>query len=1198
MKAFRKPKIAVIILWVVALIFLAVDIAGPILGSPPPTAKNGETISPTVTPSPVPTQAGKNGGKVEKKAETPGGGVLYPLTKNIPTLVNELYFYHLFFYPLPPLFTVLLFLHITKLGKAQKERQKEIAENSVTMFINAPVDDTTPFGKSSGLLSDLAQLLTSLPQNQLKARGQGYGLPISLGYISRVGANIQLVARLPFPNPKATLATPKNPNQKALKAIPNELPAEVINMINSRYDFCQMIIQPTGFDHLDLDSVKDSMFLQRRNGLMQKHSAYKLLTLEHPFMPIKTEFEDDPTTHFYSRLDLSNDSGITACGVEFVLVPAQTWATDLNHYLDQLKNQEVQQQFATRKGSSTKAGASPNTTLVARSKSAAQAIQTQTEVLQKKLEEAEGAFCVFAYLWAEGSPNSVTNRLKQLEAVFNRYSLALPGRKGKGNRFICIENGQSLDKVRLRAYPPLFGSEPSVLNTKELAGLWHLPNQKIKMGVEKAGAMSPPPALPLIHKITLPDGTSYLSDNKWRLVWGTYRQNDGTKLEVGLPEQGCYRGVDVTGLPGSGKSVDLEGIIIQTVNRNDTENIGKGGSPLPNNSFIAADPNGDFVYDTLDRMPPHMEDKIAIVDPLDPERVVGMNPMFIPQGISQEGIEALIGSIGQGLDDRAFQQEVKRLGAEGVAKDGLVGLVAASMIDIFAKTQGVSMENTPNVYRVVSNAIRLAVGADGSSTIWTLLRIINDAPYREAMVSRIREPLTIDYWLNEFPAFADKGGGAQLSSTRSRLENLLRSEPVRRLFTQRIRTLDIREFADKGYGVFFRFSPLLGEEQQSFLLATSFTMVKQAIFSRSDGDKAGRRMCHVLLDEFQQMVGADSKTLTLWLEQARKFGGAIVLSHQNLAQVKVLLEAMKGTLGSYVPMRVGSDDRSYYARFFDSPEFPAAQIERVFDKLPAYSKVVKLHDGTKQYPPILLNSLPRIDPYAAEPPKLVAIQDDSQLNGYRLELYNPTRHGDSLEPGMVDGVAAKWQATARGVQEGIKPVSVNLCAGLIEELTGFLHKKGQLAWGLHPFDLRGATLSGYDLETVRKLNRDTSELKKAQELLLEVEQMPKVEREDYLAGMEEKDWQLYRMSRKGRDTQLRSLLTQHKGIIPEKRSRVLTLSRLMVGTPVPEIEAEGKRSDSFTVEAEQIRERMMNEALAAEESGSKAKGKRKKSVTV
>jgi hypothetical protein len=303
-------------------------------------------------------------------------------------------------------------------------------------------------------------------------------------------------------------------------------------------------------------------------------------------------------------------------------------------------------------------------------------------------------------------------------------------------------------------------------------------------------------------------------------------------------------------------------------------------------------------------------------------------------------------------------------------------------------------------------------------------------------------------------------------------------------------------------------------------------------------------------------------------------------------------------------MLVGVDDRRFFSGQFGSAEWPAAQIARAFDKLPKYAMVAKLFDDGRDYTPVLLNSVPRGKRLAGYDPLLVAVVDPNQPHGYRLESYQPGWHGQALRISETEGMEGFWEPSLPNgailpefplrAPGFIQPATPQFCPNLIEELTTFLYRKGELEWGFTPFDPKAAQVAGYGPEAIDQINRSETDLAAGQKMLMEIENIgDRTEREARLMELSEEEWQLYRGFRKSRDTQLREVIGQHRSLIPEKRNRILTLSRLWVGTPVAEIEAERLRPDIFSIEAEAIREEMLAEAEAeeaAKQAGKKGRG--------
>lgn len=129
-------------------------------------------------------------------------GILYAYTRQIPVVVNRLYFpFHFALFPLPPLFSFLFYRYVSGLKKKQRARIKEIASNSVTVLIGPPIEDTTKWQDSWAFLQSWHTILANLPQNEPRARWQGNGIHFSLGMVSRDGDGIRLTARIPSPTP-------------------------------------------------------------------------------------------------------------------------------------------------------------------------------------------------------------------------------------------------------------------------------------------------------------------------------------------------------------------------------------------------------------------------------------------------------------------------------------------------------------------------------------------------------------------------------------------------------------------------------------------------------------------------------------------------------------------------------------------------------------------------------------------------------------------------------------------------------------------------------------------------------------------------------------------------------------------------------------------------------------------------------------
>lgn len=144
-----------------------------------------------------------------------------------------------------------------------------------------------------------------------------------------------------------------------------------------------------------------------------------------------------------------------------------------------------------------------------------------------------------------------------------------------------------------RDFPPL-GS--FILNTQELAGLWHLPAEA-------------PPELQTIRspKLPLPPG---VSDGERQLGLSTYA--DGN-LPVRLSVADSRRHLHLLGPTGTGKTTAMLNLALQDIA------AGRG--------VAVVDPKGDLVAGILARIPRRRIDDVVLISPEASDLTIGLNPL-------------------------------------------------------------------------------------------------------------------------------------------------------------------------------------------------------------------------------------------------------------------------------------------------------------------------------------------------------------------------------------------------------------------------------------------------------------------------------------------------------------------------------------------------------------------------------------------
>ena len=157
-------------------------------------------------------------------------------------------------------------------------------------------------------------------------------------------------------------------------------------------------------------------------------------------------------------------------------------------------------------------------------------------------------------------------------------------------------NEKRIIKKYIFRYFPWRRKEIMILNTEELASIFHFPNKNLDTpSVEWIHAKQAPPP------INLPDEGIILGESVYR----------GMKKLVRIQDDDRRRHMYMIGRTGTGKSEFLANMAVQDI-RN-----GKG--------VCVIDPHGDLIDTILTQIPPERVSDVVLFDPSDIERPMGLN---------------------------------------------------------------------------------------------------------------------------------------------------------------------------------------------------------------------------------------------------------------------------------------------------------------------------------------------------------------------------------------------------------------------------------------------------------------------------------------------------------------------------------------------------------------------------------------------
>ncbi len=187
---------------------------------------------------------------------------------------------------------------------------------------------------------------------------------------------------------------------------------------------------------------------------------------------------------------------------------------------------------------------------------------------------------------ADSHLNNITGAFSQFRSAYNSF------KKAK----IFIKHLFMIDFIY--RYIPLFNKGTSILNTAELATVFHFPNKTVETHHIKWLTAKNAPAP---HEI--PTSGLYIGRSNYR----------GEERNVYMDLKDRRRHMYIIGKTGTGKSEFLKQMILQDIED------GKG--------VAAIDPHGEFVEDVMQLMPPERAEDVIYFNPSDRERPMGLNIM-------------------------------------------------------------------------------------------------------------------------------------------------------------------------------------------------------------------------------------------------------------------------------------------------------------------------------------------------------------------------------------------------------------------------------------------------------------------------------------------------------------------------------------------------------------------------------------------
>ncbi len=333
---------------------------------------------------------------------------------------------------------------------------------------------------------------------------------------------------------------------------------------------------------------------------------------------------------------------------------------------------------------------------------------------------------------------------------------------------------------------------------------------------------------------------------------------------IDLPQASRRQGLYIIGIQGTGKSGLIENLIIQDINQD------RGVALL--------DPHGDLTNAVLSRLPSKREKDVIYLDIADEDYPFGLNLFTCSNPNSPKAVQIVVDKVRH----------------------------------IFEKLLGVS-HDTPLLLEYLTNCARTLIANPGY-TMADIPLLLQDREWRKKLVANVIDSDVQRFWRHhEQKKPADQI--YEISSTLRRVDEFLL--PLSRPIVGQSTTIDLQSIMDEGKILLVKLSAQL--PSVSSLIGSMFVaLFLNAAYARPANK---RRQFNLYADEFQRFATEDFATL---LEEARKFGIATTIAHQNRGQLDSKNETLDANLkdrtrsvANLVVFKVNSVDANGLAGEFD-----------------------------------------------------------------------------------------------------------------------------------------------------------------------------------------------------------------------------------------------------------------------------------------
>lgn len=257
-----------------------------------------------------------------------------------------------------------------------------------------------------------------------------------------------------------------------------------------------------------------------------------------------------------------------------------------------------------------------------------------------------------------------------------------------------------------------------------------------------------------------------------------------------------------------------------------------------------------------------------------------------------------------------------------------------------------------------------------NANLMDIPRLFEDARFRKQALQNVKNPVTLNYWYNEFANMTEKDRFATIRPVKTRLRRLFKNTVIRNITCQ-TNNLDFDEIVSKGkiFLASLNRAPMNSDlGLLGILLVSKLQIAGMSRSSHPDYKPAG---FYIYADELQNLI---TSSINVVFSEARKYGLSMTSGNQYLGQLEEgnVLRAILGNVGAMAIFNCSAADGKALERELGSEEI----TRNTLTALDRYHAVIHMRYLKKYLPPFEITTNP--PPFPRRPERAQTLREMSR----------------------------------------------------------------------------------------------------------------------------------------------------------------------------------------------------------------------------